>query len=79
MLILLAIGLLALWFTWTAVLHPTRKCKKCKGAKFVPHRGWFTHRGCFDLCPRCEGKGREIRPIARLASRKKRQGMTESA
>ena len=48
----------------TGAVHPTRKCKKCKGAKFIRHRGW-THRGCFDLCPRCDGKGRELRPAAR--------------
>ena len=67
MLILIALALFASWVTWTGAIHPTRRCKKCKGAKFVPHKGWWSlHRMCFDQCPRCGGKGRELRPAARL-------------
>jgi hypothetical protein len=63
-LILIVLAVFASWVTWTGAIHPTRRCKRCKGAKFVPHKGW-THRGCFDRCPRCDGKGRELRPAAR--------------
>lgn len=64
MLILVALAVAMSWFTWTSTIRPTRKCKKCKGAKFVGHRGW-AHRGCRVVCPRCGGRGRELRLAAR--------------
>lgn len=65
MLILIALVLIVGWGGWTGFVSPTRRCKRCKGAKFAPHKGWWAHRRCFEPCPRCEGKGRELRPVAR--------------
>ncbi len=48
-------------FTYTAFISPTRKCKKCRGAKFSHHHGRF-----YIICPHCEGRGRQVRLTAAL-------------
>ena len=77
MLILIALVLVltATWGGWTGFVSTTRKCKKCKGVKVATHRGWF-HPRCLVVCPRCGGKGREMRPVAYAVrrARQKRRG-----
>jgi hypothetical protein len=55
------------WYWWTSKVHPTLKCKKCGGEKYLPIR--YSH-GRYRLCHGCDGTGLRLTWAAKQAGYK---------
>ncbi len=69
--VVLAVLLAAVYFGATGFVFVGKRCRRCKGAKYVRARR-PGHRHCHAPCPRCGGGGREMRAAAKAVYEAKR-------